>query len=113
MNIATKVKGIDDFGKTIVRKGVYRYEHSCPIMKENDFLIYFYPNENSVGIYQVTGEISFYYKDGFQMCSGNMYRYPTTPEETINKIGVNNPVLAEKIHDIICSKIELYFTQTV
>jgi hypothetical protein len=33
-------------------------------------LIYFYPNENSVGIYQVTGDISIYYKDGFQMCSG-------------------------------------------
>jgi hypothetical protein len=45
-------------------------------MKENDFDIFL--SENSVGIYQVTGDISIYYKDGFQMCSGNMYRYPTT-----------------------------------
>jgi hypothetical protein len=41
-----------------------------------------------------------------------MYRYKTQPEKTINKIGLNNPILA-KIHEIICSKIELYFTQTV
>jgi hypothetical protein len=34
------------------------------------FLIYFYPNENSVGIYQVTGDISFYYKDGFKCVAG-------------------------------------------
>jgi hypothetical protein len=38
-----------------------------PIMKENDFDI-FLSKENSVGIYQVTGDISIYYKDGFQMC---------------------------------------------
>jgi hypothetical protein len=79
-------------------------------MKENDFL-YISIQMNSVGIYQVTGEFHFTIKM-VSKCSRDMYRYPTHQKKTINKIE-NNPVLAEKIHDIICSKIELYFTQTV
>jgi hypothetical protein len=49
----------------------------------------FYPKENSVGIYRVTK--IFHLLKMVKTCSGICIDTQTQPEETINKIGLNNP----------------------
>ena len=75
MKIVTKVKGVDDFRKEKMSGNVFKYSHHYPRINEGDFLIYFYPKDNAIGIYQAKEELEYYYKDGFQYCSGKMCRY--------------------------------------
>lgn len=79
MKIVAKVKGVDDFGKERLSGNIYQYTHSYPRIAEGDFLIYFYPKDNALGIYQAKDELEYYYDDGFQYCRGKMCRYEKTP----------------------------------
>lgn len=94
MKIVTKVKGIDDFGKERVRGNLFQYSHHYPRVNDGDFLIYFYPEDKAIGIYQAKEETEYYSKDGFQYCSGKMHRYEKDPMDFIEWIKSTNVALA-------------------
>ena len=75
MSIIVKVRGVDDFGKEPINSRLSRYSQHYPRPKVNDIMVYYIPkgtNGPSVGIYQVKEETEYYYKDGFQYCTGTM-----------------------------------------
>jgi hypothetical protein len=108
MKIVTKVKGIDDFGKEKISGNVFKYSHHHPRINEGDFLIYFYPKDNAIGIYQAKEELEYYYKDGFQYCSGKMYRYEKSALDFIEWIKSKNVELADTFEKTMNDLIEKY-----
>jgi len=105
MSIVTKVKNKDDFGKRKIGGNVYEYSHHYPRMAKNDFLIYYYPENRAIGIYQVTAEEEFYEKDGFQYCRGRMARYEKSAAEFVDFIKERNAKLATQFETIIMDLI--------
>ena len=98
MRIISKIKGVDDFGKETINKYVSKYEHHYPRMQENDILIYYYPKDNAIGLYQVEKELTYYYKDGFQHTTGLMNKLNLgTIQECIADIERQNYDLAKEI----------------
>lgn len=105
MNIVTKIKGKDDFGKKKIGGNVFEYSHHIPRMVKNDFIIYYYPETKAIGIYQVTSEEEFYEKDGFQYCRGRMARYEKSAAEFVDFIKEKNEKLGNKFEEIIMKVI--------
>lgn len=109
MKIVTKVKGIHEFGKKSITNNVCEYELFSPRMCENDILIYYYPQEEVIGIYQVTKELSYFNKDDLQVCRGLMNRLNTgTLGECITDIGKQNFALAKTLIDVINKMFDKY-----
>lgn len=109
MKIVSKIKGVDDFGKEIINTNVAKYEHHYPRMQKNDILIYYYPKENAIGLYQVTNELTYYYKDGFQHTSGLMNKLNKgTFHDCIANIESQNYNLAKEIVHKIDEILEKY-----
>ena len=108
MNIITKVKGVDDFGKEKISGNLFQYSHHYPRTSKGDFLIYFYPKNNAIGIYQAKEELEYYNKDGFQYCRGTMARYDKSALEFIEFIKTKNIELAKTSEKVINNLFEKY-----
>lgn len=108
MKIVTKVKGVDDFGREKISGNVFKYSHHYPRINEGDFLIYFYPKDNMLGIYLAKEELEYYFKDGFQFCSGKMCRYEKTPLDFIKMMKSKNIELGELFEKTINDLIDKY-----
>lgn len=106
MRIVTKVKGEDDYGRVKLYGNVYQYGHSYPRVEKGDFILYYSPTENSLGIYQVKEETEYYFKDGYQYCEGNMIRFKKAPMDFINLIEKTDPSLAMVFINTIENLIE-------
>lgn len=109
--IHTFVKGIDDFGKVAVNNTTGRYKLHYPRPRKNDILIFFYPKTNSVGLYQMTEETEYYYKEGFQYVEGlmhNIYQNKDTTE-VMKGLIKNFPKLGHQINNKINEVIEKHF----
>lgn len=89
MQIVLKVKNIHDFGKKKLKGNMYEYEHDFPRINKGDFLIYFYPENNAIGVYKAIKETEYYLKDGFQNCKGIMERFELSAIEFIEWVKKN------------------------
>lgn len=109
MKIVTKIKGVDSFGRRNINNNVCEYQLHYPRMEENDILIYYYPQENVIGIYQVTEELSYFNKDDLQVCTGLMNRInPGSLANCIANIERQNFGLAKKLVGILNKMFEKY-----
>ena len=111
MSIYTFVKGVNNFGKEQVVGSLYKYNLHYPRPVKNDIMIYFYPNDRQLGIYQVQEETDYYFKDGFQFCEGKMVRLiqdNETPEYYLNRLAENNKEHTKKLSNIIDDLVAKY-----
>ena len=90
MKLITKVKDVDDFGKAKISGNLYQYSHHYPRVEPQDFIIYYYPADNMMGIYQVTKETEAYSKDGFTYYEGEMLRSEKSIQEFVDSTKRHN-----------------------
>jgi len=109
MSIHTFVKDVNDFGKKPIQNNLYEYEQHSPRPNVGDTLIYFYPNENKLGIYTVTKELEFYKdREDFTYCRGEMLRCERTPEQVIDDLKKTHLGFAMELQKTIIDLLKKY-----
>ncbi len=108
------IKGQDDFGKEQINNREAVYSQHSPRSRVNDIHIYYYPRTASVGIYQVTKETQYYYKEGFSYIQGRMNNLigRETPNDLIIRLkSSDKPNIVElgtKLEDIVYELAKKY-----
>lgn len=107
MKITTMIKDVDDFGREQINGNLYRYSQHYPRVEKDDIILYFFPKNRAVGIYEVKEETEFYSKDGFQFCSGKMIRFNGEAHEFVSSH--KNQEIAKKVETEILRVVKEYF----
>ncbi len=94
MKIVTNVKGVTDFGKRSINDSLYEYSQHYPRVEKGDILLYYYPQDNAMGIYIADRELEYYSRDGFQYCRGTMIRYSKSAMEFCEELQQTDPQVA-------------------
>lgn len=108
MSIYTNVKDVNDFGKRKIVNNLYEYEQRHARPKQGDLIVYYYPNDNMLGVYQVTKELEYYNKDGYEYSRGEMLRVERSAEQLINDLKKTHLGFANELEKVIIDLINKY-----
>lgn len=107
-NILTFVKDVNEFGKKLLSSDLFQYEHYSTRVYKGDLLIYFYPENNSLGIYEAQEETNSFVRDDLKWYEGKMIHlnHTCTPIECLNKIKAKDSQIGNELEKIIIKLVE-------